>query len=262
MGRYFTKQLYIFPELSFAYIGTVSDEFYGARKIDSGQLQVTRSNESTRGFCNYYSVDDRGNPAKLVEQRPDYHPADRPWFQRAVQARKASWSPVYIDFSGRGLAITAVRPFYRGNTLQGVFGSSFVLKDIDNFLGKLKISETGVAFIIERSGELVATSTGEPLVQGDPMDGNRLNFAQSRVSLIQRASEALLRDVPDLRDLDGKRKVMFSSDGERNFLYVSPYRDQYGLDWMTAVVIGGTARFLRQTTLSWTKQEHPVSLML
>ncbi|MEI6205988.1 MAG: cache domain-containing protein [Desulfuromonadales bacterium] len=232
--HYFWRQLKEYPEISFSYIGTSSGEFYGSRKTDSDQLQIVRTNASTQGRADYYDVGSDGQTIKLAEQKPNYDARTRPWYQTAVKAKKAAWSPIYVDFSGRGLSITAVRPFYQKENLKGVFGSSFVFRDVNRFLKELKVSKTGMAFIIERSGDLVASSTDEPLIGAN---ATRLNFRQSKTSLIKLSSEELLKQTPDLSTLKGKQKHTFTVAGNRYLLYVSPYADKFGLDWLTAIII-------------------------
>jgi len=234
MEHYFWRQMKVHPEISFTYIGTHAGEFYGSRKADSGQLQVVRTNASTQGRADYYDIGSDGHVVKLAEQKPNYDPRTRSWYKTAVQAKKAAWSPIYVDFSGRGLSITAVRPFYQNNDLSAVFGTSFVFKDVNDFLKNLKISKKGMAFIIERSGDLVATSTDEPLIGAN---ASRLNFRQSKNSFIRLTSEELLKQVPDLSTLKEKQKQIVTLAGNRYFLYVSPYNDQFGLDWLTAIII-------------------------
>jgi adenylate cyclase len=253
--HYFWRQMKACPEISFTYIGTATGEFYGSRKTDSGELQVVRTNTSTQGSADYYDVDSYGHAVKLVEQKPNYDPRTRPWYQTAVKNKKAAWSPIYIDFSGRGLSITAVRPFYLKNELKGVFGTSFVFRDVNNFLKNLKISKNSLAFIIERSGDLVATSTDEPLIGAN---ATRLNFRQSENSMIKLSSEALLKKTPDLSALQEKKKHIITLAGNRYFLYVSPYNDQFGLDWLTAIVIP-EADFMNQIN---TNKNHLIMLCI
>ncbi|MEM9538791.1 MAG: cache domain-containing protein [Cyanobacteria bacterium P01_E01_bin.42] len=61
------------------------------------------------------------------------------------------------------LGIDRVVPYYEKGELEGVFAATFTLDAIGEFLESLKIDKLGQAFIIERSGRVIGTSTREPL---------------------------------------------------------------------------------------------------
>ena len=57
------------------------------------------------------------------------------------------------------VGLDAVLPMYdAGDELMGVVGVSLTLNDIGEFLQDLQVEEHGQAFIIERSGLLIASS--------------------------------------------------------------------------------------------------------
>jgi len=63
-----------------------------------------------------------------------------------------------------------------------IIGSSFSLIQIGNFLTDLKIDKTGMAFIIDRQGLLLATSSGEtPFIPGFMAAENKNNFKVTKL---------------------------------------------------------------------------------
>ena len=72
------------------------------------------------------------------------------------------WRDVYVLFTGQDMAITASRPVYdaHGGFL-GVAAVDLSLSQLTAFLQALPLGE-GTAFIMERSGLMLASSRGEP----------------------------------------------------------------------------------------------------
>src|SRR5262245_54189720 len=82
----------------------------------------------------------------------------RPWYRAAIEANGPSWGNVYIWVrGGKGvtLGVSYVEP-YRDpqGAILGVINCELTLADISAFLNKLEIGKTGMAFIIERDGNL------------------------------------------------------------------------------------------------------------
>ncbi|MDY6900414.1 MAG: hypothetical protein SWZ49_20415, partial [Cyanobacteriota bacterium] len=91
-----------------------------------------------------------------------FNPNERPWYKAAIQARTNTWCEIYCDHITCYLA--ASMPSYnQTGTLESVLLTEFSLSKISNYLRDLhrKHCKFGQIFIIERSGMLVATSTGE-----------------------------------------------------------------------------------------------------
>lgn len=87
-----------------------------------------------------------------------YDPRLRPWYEGAKKAGKFTWSQAYVFFSGdnKTLGITAAEPVYLNGKLLGVFGIDMKLESLSGFLKSQTIGKTGVTFIADESGRLIA----------------------------------------------------------------------------------------------------------
>ena len=145
---------------SYSYIGRADGGFFGARRLADGTLQTIATKTLTGGEIRFFNTDPQGHLAAISSTLPYYDHRTRPWYKAGIEAGKPTWSPVFVDAGGGGLTITAATPLYdRSQKLIGVLGCSFIFSHINQFLRSLKIGESGQAFIVERSGLLVATST-------------------------------------------------------------------------------------------------------
>src|ERR1700721_1903437 len=84
----------------------------------------------------------------------------RPWYRAAIDANAATWGDIYVwERGGKGvtLGIPYVEPHRdeQGHLL-GVVNCEITLADISAYLKRLQVGKSGVAFIVERDGDLVA----------------------------------------------------------------------------------------------------------
>ncbi len=238
---YFYYQLQSFPLISNNFIGLANGDFFGGRKVgdESEQIQITLKDASTQGALHYYETDTQGLRGAKAQQVENYDISQRPWYQAALETQKPGWSEIYPDAGGRGLAITAVEPLYKANgELQAVLGSAFLLSWIHDFISSLKIGQTGQAYILENSGLLIATSKADQtLIANAGHPPKRIAANQSNNQLVAESTRYLERHLGDLNRLSQTHQLDFQFNQERQFIQVTPLRDQYGLSWLVVVVV-------------------------
>ena len=85
-----------------------------------------------------------------------YDPRTRSWYKAAADAGELTWTDVFADNSGRGLAITCAMPFYGADgELFGVIGAGMLLEVLKEIVVETSLGETGYAFIANERGELI-----------------------------------------------------------------------------------------------------------
>ncbi|MDY6940464.1 MAG: ATP-binding protein [Cyanobacteriota bacterium] len=237
LERYFWRQLNIFETLTFTGLGLENQDNLGAERFDGNQLTLRISTAASNHIFSTYSTDETGNKLEVLRSIP-FDPRTRPWYRAAVDARSPVWSEIYSNTAGITAYLGASTPFYdTDDRLQGVLLTNINLSQIGDFLESLKIGETGQVFIIERSGMLVATSTGEKPFKTtqEEYGAERVNVADSDDSLTQ-STARYLAEVAAIES-DKARSHEFTIDGKRQFVQVQPFRDRFGLDWQIVVVV-------------------------
>jgi PAS domain S-box-containing protein len=244
---YLWQQIQHFPTVSWIYYGgEKAGEFLGITRLDQKQnsTQSFQLAINIDGFQRYYySLDLQGNRIELQGKPEFYDARQRPWYQVALQTNKPIWSPIYQDSTLPEQVITASLPVYSSNGERiGVLGSDLSLENISRFLGGLQIGKSGGAFIFEPSGLLVASSTTEKLdqVNSDRKKIQRLLVRDSKQPMIRLAAAYLGQQVGSLDQINTEQNLKFSAEGKNIFLKVMPYRDEYGLNWLIAVVMPET----------------------
>jgi signal transduction histidine kinase len=185
-----------------------------------------------------YLLDKTGKRTKFLGSEY-YDPLIRPWYIKTTETHRNNWSNIYT-FAGGELGITAGGELYdRSGNFRGVVGVDLVLSRISNFLEQIEISENGQIFIIERNGNLVATSTGEkPFVYNAANNTEeRLQATNSDNIFTQATFNYLTQYFGSLHSIKKSRQLEFKFDGDRHLVQVLPYQDELGVDWLIVVVV-------------------------
>ena len=235
------QQIQIYPMVSDIYCSDRNGSTLGVRRVPASQTIELRSSNAATGYKFYgYSLDRNGQRDQLVTK--GYKPFDprvRPWYKSAVTAGQPVWSEIYADFSTQLPTVTASVPVYNtvDQSLLGVCATDlFLPNEMSRFLSSLQIGKTGSAFIMERSGRLVSTST-EEAIMSNGASSERLPAVESRNPTVRATATYLRNQFGDLHQIQAAEQFEFNLDGKRQFVQVMPFQDVYGLDWLIVTVL-------------------------
>jgi len=233
--RYFWRQVQLSNFAPTLYYGNKEGDFILLKKGDPDLLYIR--DKSSEPLRKIYRLDKQGNQTDLI-QSTEYDPRTRPWYKAAIQAGKPTWSPIYLFTATPELGITPVVPIYNPNGgLKGVLAIDLTLSQIRDFLRNLKISRSGQAFIIERSGDIVASSTNELPFVTSKEKRERRKAVNSTNTLIRGTALYLQKQFRTFDKINSNQQFIFDLDGKRQFLQVTAMQDGRGLDWLMVVVI-------------------------
>ncbi len=249
------QQMNSVPFLPTSYIATEQGRQYGYGRIQSqemadyakkmtgenlaiGTLYFSEVDKSKSNQRRYYLVDAQGNPTKLAYT----HPADfqaTPWYRQAKANPKQSWSPIFTYLDAPILGIMAMAPIRDGTgNFQGVFVSATRLSDISKFLSTMDFAQDGQVFIMEHSGDLVATSTLENSFAGQQNRSLlRLPAVNCQDAKTKEIAQQLKAHYQDFRTIQTAQQLSLTANNQQQFVKVAPYRDTYGLDWLVVTVV-------------------------
>ncbi|MEG4442369.1 ATP-binding protein [Microcoleus sp. AT9_B5] len=240
LQRHFWRQLQIFDTLTFTGLGLEQRDNLGAERLDNGSLTLRVSTAASKYDFRTYATNKSGEIGQLLNNKTNFDPRTRPWYKAAVAAGKPTWSEIYPNTAGLTAYLGASLPFYdRQKKLQGVLLTNINLSTIGQFLQSLKIGETGQVFIIERSGMLVATSTGERpfhVIQKD-YGAERVKAIDSKNTFTKTTAQYLATNFNEFQSLKTSQSLEFDVQGKKTFLQVLPWQDDKGLDWLIVVVV-------------------------
>ncbi len=233
MGRYFFKQMQTF-NVGYISFANPAGDFIGIER-NGEKLLIT---ETAKGKLYYYKTNAQGDRAGLTQVN-DYDPRVEAWYTDAVKAKHPLWSQIYqwVD-QPEILSVSASYPLYDHDRLVGVLSVDHLLTQISAFLSQLTVNRSGKILILERDGQLVAGSNlKQPFVlkQGK---AERIPAAASEDILTRTTTQFLQSKFGDLKQIQQTQQLDFTlPDGARQFLQVTPWKDNYGLDWLIVVVV-------------------------
>ena len=219
-----------------------SGHFYGDERVTIDEVNVERLGDSKLLI---FGTDEKGNRTKVLEDLGEtlvdgkFTLQDEGWYKEAAEKGKSIWSPVYnLVLEPFALAIATSTPIYdKNNELLGVIAVEQQLAQISNFLRKIQVSPSGKTFIIERNGLLIGDNAEEQpfkIVDGKP---ERIKAINSTDSLIRGTAQYLQEKFGDLKRIKTVQQIDFKLDGERQFVQVTPWQDELGLDWLMVVAV-------------------------
>ncbi len=241
----FIKTIQDFPSVDYLQLGNIEGEFFGYERVGK-QLNVEIVDAETGFAMNTYETDAQGRRTdKLIKHSPNYNLFVRPWFTPAAQQQRHAWSEIYSYFGearAARLAITLGTPFFQDNQFKGVVATDLILSEINNFL-KQRINNSGIAFILEKSSKtLVATSTGETVLERDKQGNQRkLPILESQHPLTAKTAQFLQQQFTDINRINNTYLLDFHDEQEHYYLQTMPYQDVMGLDWLICVVVPESA---------------------
>ena len=219
--------------------GTLTGGHRAVERLKDGNF-VIRAVENGGGSYMSFTTNPDGSPNQGTQTAINFDARQRPWYQVAVNAKKAAWTHVYPHIYTGELLIALAEPVYelKEGKLLGVTYGIRTLEEISRFLQTIDI-RSGAIFIMERDGTLVANS-GSP----KPYQLSENTKAQQLLKAIDSSSPSIsttakyLRDrLGDLQNIQKSEQFDFVINGDRQLVQAVPIRDQNGLDWVIVVVI-------------------------
>ncbi|MEO0802752.1 MAG: ATP-binding protein [Cyanobacteria bacterium J06642_2] len=241
--RFFLKQVQIFEQVSYIYMGSAGGGLISpGRRLDGTYAIEVTSEFGSPGTYIIYAADSKGDRGEQLDSFPDYDARVRPWFKVALERQGIAWGEPYTYFGQGGIALPAVRPLFDDDgELLGVLAADLLLDAFSRFLTTIEIGQNGQVFVIERSGLLMATSTGEAVsVTTDEGSERRVKAIESDNSLTRSVSQFLLANTDDMEAISNPTAFRLNADNQQQFVQVTPWRDEYGLDWLIVIAVPET----------------------
>lgn len=238
-GQYFWKQMQVY-NIGYINYANQQGEFIGIERTNAGELLINdRTNTIAQGKLRVYASNAAGERTRLLEQK-EYDPRQEDWYSAAIQAQRPVWSKIYQwEDKPEILSISSSFPV-RQQTRQmvGVIGVDLILSQISDFLKQLHISPRGKVFIMERDGAIVASSSPDQpyrLAAGKP---RRINAFEVAEPLIQTTARQLQKQFQTFDKIATRQEFHFTlNTGEPVFTYITPWKDELGLDWLVVVTV-------------------------
>ncbi len=258
------------PDVSFLYFGSTQGAFYGVQQIagDAGQrakVHIKPAEATSRSYFSALQPLDRSQ--ELAHETQNFDPRLRPWYLAAMAHKARAFTTVYPSASTGQLLITLAQPVVNAadGAVLGVVGADLFLKALTQRLQAQKISEHGIAMLMDEQGYLVATSTPEDLFKAEAGQLKRLKPSDSTNPTMRQAYAAFLdlqkqNNAAPLSGLAALEQYITPSNAEKLIAAVRPFGEAQGLKW-TMIVAAPDSDFAGETRKS-IQQSVYVTLMV
>lgn len=242
LAEHFRRQLDAHPSMGVIYYGSEEGRFIAAQRIDE-DLAIFVKRERPPAPLEVFQMtpdgdfgDRRGTIPNFIDIR------ERPWYVAAKQADTFTWGDIFaLQVIPRLDLPSSVPVKTPDGNLIGVLGNNLSLTAINDFLVGLKVGQKGRTFIVERNGNLVATSTEDrPFVILPDGETQRITAIDSPDMTVREATAFLLEEFGDFQKILETQQLQVTLAGDRHFLSVLPYRDGPELDWLIVTVVPET----------------------
>lgn len=254
---YFWRQSAAFESIS--YIGCLLPngvESGAGRWLNPHQITLYE-NLAQPGGAREYSSDHYGNRVQEL-QRYSLNAIDKD-YERLQRSRQLSWGAIYnsignnlevnpkmeqvprdaIAESNYYIALPASYPIIdRNNRFLGILSVDLQLNHISQFLQRLNVSPSGQVFILERDGQLIASSGHQSVFKKlHDQVVTRYTAANSPDPTIQAISREIQRKLGPFRSIQAAHEFVTQVRDRQQFVRVTPWHDRDGLDWLIIVTI-------------------------
>ncbi|MEG3908059.1 ATP-binding protein [Microcoleus sp. w2-18bC1] len=238
VGKYFWHQMQAY-DLTYIGIGLTTGYGAGAARYDGKNVVIDDWSPKPLNNLQTYATDDRGNRTRIVSVT-NWSSFTEPWYAEPVKAGKPIWSRIYTwNYPGHPYIVaSAGRPIYdTNNRLLGMVGVDIHLLKLSDFLRNIDVSSSGQVFIMERNGLLIANSAKEQPFTTVKDEIRRLKAIDSPNPIVQGIAKQIQQRFKGFQSISGDTDLRLNFQGELYYVQLTPWRDQYGLDWLVVVTV-------------------------
>ncbi|AFY39408.1 diguanylate cyclase/phosphodiesterase with PAS/PAC sensor(s) [[Leptolyngbya] sp. PCC 7376] len=240
LGKYFWEQLQLFESKGVIYYGDEQGRFVAAQRITNSGDFIFVKRESLDTPAEIYEAGDQGQLETLKGDIPNFIDIrERPWYKAATQAQTDTWGNIFALQVIPQIDLPASVPLQDADgNLQGVLGNNLSLNAVSEFLSELEVGKSGQTFIVEKNGDLVASSTlSQPFLTDADNRTQRIQAANSNDDVIRETTEYLRINFGSLDAIKKMQQFDYRIAGENYFVDVLPYQDDWGIEWLIIVAI-------------------------
>lgn len=217
--------------------GKLNGDLIGVRRI--GKQTHTTIKDSIHKQKTIFTSARPGDRTKLLKVDPDAEVLTKDWYKMAIEIDRATWSPISISTARNKLHIRRSKPVRENsNKLVGVVVTDKSLDQLSFFISsfkKSKLSANSEAFIIEKNGDLVATTESLTAQTKDKLKAIRVKGSESASPLVRLGAKYVEDNLQKL-GTPGKKTKVFKINGDNVHLAFKKIEGLSELEWYAVVL--------------------------
>ncbi|MDZ8186237.1 MAG: ATP-binding protein [Nostoc sp. ChiSLP02] len=206
-------------------------------RLPEGFIVARTADKSILPNRKSYRLDRQGQRAELLKIQ-HFDPRTRPWYKAALKAGQPTWTEIFLPPNSSKVTIALSEPIYSPTgKLLAVQSSNFRVSKIHEFLKSVKVGHSGQTFIIDKEGNLIASSVIKQPYKINDSKLEQIPANKIENPTIRLTAQALLNRFGNLNVIKDNQQLDFLLNGKRQFVQVSPIKDGLGIDWLSVVVL-------------------------
>ncbi|GAB4271407.1 MAG: adenylate/guanylate cyclase domain-containing protein [Candidatus Rifleibacteriota bacterium] len=226
------ETLDIYPQFSAVYLGDENGNFIMARRLENGNFStkiVSRTADPV-GVIEVERTHDGLIVATSTSSILNYDPRERPWYVLAKSEGKVVWSREYRLFTDQVPGITSAHPVYDADgNFVGAVGIDFRLGELSEFLKSLKIGDSGIAFILDSEGNILAYPEKASVLDHGKLAPRSPTLENMKTGWVKEALDTFLETR--------ERKFNIVYRGEKYIASFRPFPEKYGRNWDLGIIV-------------------------
>ncbi|MBN3494810.1 EAL domain-containing protein [Vibrio neptunius] len=225
------------PQLDVIGFGGEGGEYVGFRKeADQGYTLMIQDDRTEQKLVIYRGQVVSNDIRSVFE---GYDPRIRPWYAPVADSLSPMWSSIYANADERQeITLSALTPVFQDQRFQGVVVTDVRINTFNTFLKKQQEKTRATLYLFDQEQRLVAHSTGGSVVSwGTPLSdkGQRLLATESSSPVIKASAEFAF--AQHYHTSPNINRFNLEINGERYFNHITPYTDDFGLQWYIGIAI-------------------------
>ena len=168
------------PGFTWVSLGLPNGNFYGARRLDTGNYQWVESiydsqaGEAQRNITEYTLASGEFNIVNRTTVVNSYYAPQRSWYRLADQSdgRENIWTNVYVFSTSKRPGVNSAVAYRKDGEVQAVISIAIELTSLSSYIGSIQVSENGIAYIVNINEELIAYEDANQVVSTVQSEGS------------------------------------------------------------------------------------------
>src|SRR5215472_13874875 len=215
------------PQIAYVSFADQDGNYILVRRRPGGtEVQIIENGPGARRVTWVYRDATGAEVGRKEDPSETYDPRQRPWYIGAEGTDQLFWTDAYVFYTGHKPGITVSARYRGADGRIYVYGVDIFLDELSRFLASLQIGRSGKAIIMDSSGDVAASPTGNIMV-----DQGNGNFVPAKVDAL--GDPALTRAYDHFR-AEGAGRQVEEVNGQPYIVTITPLTTG-GRDWFIVI---------------------------
>jgi PAS domain S-box-containing protein len=223
------------PNVRWLACGNAQGGMTDAGRLADGTIVFLMTDDFRAGVYREYEASPDGRIGNLRKSGVYFDTREQVWYKRVRDTRARYWTEPYLGAVEHHLGVGLSAPvFKKDGSFAGVCNVKLIFIALSDFMKSLRIGDSGRAFIVDATGQLIAASGGvSPVAVGADGKEQRLQASEAGDRIVRETARHLGRHPEILEPSSSGPRPLFFDDPEGGKIYaaVDRFEAPGAIDW-------------------------------